>query len=108
MQRLQAFLGQRAFEMRDARVLDRSEDLLDSICQHVDLGVECLLCLLGGKTGPCPPGIDGDVEEGGYRAEFAVVVLGATFALVLLYVEARISKELDDSLYVEDCVCGLC
>lgn len=32
MQRLQTFLGQCAFEMRDARVLNRGEDLLDSIC----------------------------------------------------------------------------
>lgn len=61
MQRLQTLLSQGPFEMRDARILNRCEYLLDPLREHVDLGIECLFVVFAGESGPCPPGIDGDV-----------------------------------------------
>ena len=61
MQGLQTLLGHGAFEMRDARVFDRREDLLNPVGQRVDIGVELLLGFLAGEAQSGPAGVDGDV-----------------------------------------------
>ena len=61
MQGLQTLLGQGAFKMRDARVLNRGEDPPNPIGQRVDVGVEFLFGFFAGETESGPAGVDGDV-----------------------------------------------
>lgn len=48
--------------MRDTRVLDRGEDALDSLREHIDIGVESPFGFRVCEAAGCPAGVDGDVE----------------------------------------------